>query len=212
MELIENENWYSTKELAEGFNVTIKTIISNLKLIFGNNIDVNRKLISKGKSRTYYYNETVKQELMNRLAKNQMNQGKNATTGKLAVKEVISKEVSNFNDNEILINSFKIMTESFNTLVKLIQKQDERITVLENKSLPAPTISTRDEIRKCVIAYARKEEIEVPLAWTELYEEYEYRRHYSIIRRARHNNMAPIDYAESVNLLDDLLSVAKVMK
>lgn len=34
-ELQKEENWYSIKELAEGFEVHPKTIESNLKIIFG---------------------------------------------------------------------------------------------------------------------------------------------------------------------------------
>ena len=89
-ELQKEENWSSVKELAEGFGVHPKTIESNLKIIFWENIKTVRKMISEGKSRTYYYNDVAKNELMKKLASNQLNQGKNSNVGRQAVKEVLS--------------------------------------------------------------------------------------------------------------------------
>ena len=93
-ELQKEENWYSIKELAEGFGVHPKTIESNLKIIFGKNIKTVRKMISEGKSRTYYYNDVAKNELMKKLAGNQLNQGKNSNVGRQAVKEVLSQKIN----------------------------------------------------------------------------------------------------------------------
>ena len=93
-ELQKEENWYSIKELAEGFGVHPKTIESNLKIIFGK-IKTVRKMISEGKSRTYYYyNDVAKNELMKKLAGNQLNQGKNSNVGRQAVKEVLSQKIN----------------------------------------------------------------------------------------------------------------------
>ena len=51
-------------------------------------------MISEGKSRTYYYNDVAKNELMKKLAGNQLNQGKNSNVGRQAVKEVLSQKIN----------------------------------------------------------------------------------------------------------------------
>ena len=93
-ELQKEENWYSVKELTEGFGVHQETIKKNIRDIFGKNIKTVRKMISEGKSRTYYYNDVAKNELMKKLAGNQLNQGKNSNVGRQAVKEVLSQKIN----------------------------------------------------------------------------------------------------------------------
>ena len=93
-ELQKEENWYSVKELAEGFGVHQETIKKNIRDIFGKSIDTVRKIQIKGKSRTYYYNDVAKNELMKKLAGNQLNQGKNSNVGRQAVKEVLSQKIN----------------------------------------------------------------------------------------------------------------------
>ena len=48
-ELQKEENWYSVKELAEGFGVHQETIKKNIRDIFGKSIDTVRKIQIKGK-------------------------------------------------------------------------------------------------------------------------------------------------------------------
>ena len=123
-DLQKEESWYSIKELAEGKGVHQETIKKNIRDIFGKSIDTVRKIQIKGKSRTYYYNELAKNELMKKLARNQLNQGKNHSTGKQAVKGVIS--------NSINENNISILLRQNQEQLKLRDKIHENIALLSD--------------------------------------------------------------------------------
>ena len=73
----------------------IKKQLRRIFAIFlGKSIDTVRKIQIKGKSRTYYYNDVAKNELMKKLAGNQLNQEKNSNLGRQAVKEVLSQKIN----------------------------------------------------------------------------------------------------------------------
>ena len=134
-ELQKEENWYSVKELAEGFGVHQETIKKNIRDIFGKSIDTVRKIQIKGKSRTYYYNELAKNELMKKLANNQLNQGKNHSTGKQTVKEVISNSITENNISILLSQNHEIIRQNNEILKFLKSCIPENISNFENSKI-----------------------------------------------------------------------------
>ena len=65
-ELQKEENWYSIKELAEGFDVSEQTIRNNIKSIFANSddnkIDLSQTIRKISGAKEVYYNESAKLE------------------------------------------------------------------------------------------------------------------------------------------------------
>ena len=64
----------TTKELAEVLNVDVDTVNNAVKKldfseVLRKSIDTVRKMISEGKSRTYYYNDVAKNELMKKISR-----------------------------------------------------------------------------------------------------------------------------------------------
>lgn len=209
-DLQNQENWYSIKELAEGFGVSELTVRNNVKLIFANKnatkIDFNRKMISKGKSRTYYYNESVKNELMKKLASNQLNQGKNSSVGRQAVKEVISQKINNNNISTLLQQNQEIIRQNNEILKFLKNCISENIPNLENTRI-------RKDIQDYIMMYSEKEKISYEQGIKEFVDEFEYRNHINLrIRSKRNGYNSILEYAERNNLLPELLEVARNMR
>ena len=209
-DLQNQENWYSIKELAEGFNVSELTVRNNVKSIFANKnatkIDFNRKMISKGKSRTYYYNESVKNELMKKLASNQLNQGKNSSVGRQAVKEVISQKINNNNISTLLQQNQEIIRQNNEILKFLKNCITENIPNLENTRI-------RKDIQDYIMMYSEKEKISYEQGIKEFVDEFEYRNHINLrIRSKRNGYNSILEYAEKNNLLPELLEVARNMR
>lgn len=199
-------NWYSIKELAEGFGVHPKTIESVLKTIFANNIDTIRKMVSKGKSRTYYYNDIAKNELMKKLASNQLNQGKNSNVGRQAVKEVISQSMNKNNISTLLQQNQEIIRQNNEILKFLKNCISENIPNLENTRI-------RKDIQDYIMMYSEKEKISYEQGIKEFVDEFEYRNHINLrIRSKRNGYNSILEYAERNNLLPELLEVARNMR
>lgn len=219
-ELQKEENWYSIKELAEGFGVSELTVRNNVKLIFANKnatkIDFNRKMISKGKSRTYYYNESVKNELMKKLASNQLNQGKNSSVGRQAVKEVISQKIEDvtflklIQQNEEIIRRNDELIRQNNEILKSLQNTMNYIT---GKTPISENDRIRKDIQDYIMMYSEKEKISYEQGIKEFVDEFEYRNHINLrIRSKRNGYNSILEYAEKNNLLPELLEVARNMK
>lgn len=209
-DLQKEENWYSIKELAEGFGVSELTVRNNVKLIFANKnatkIDFNRKMISKGKSRTYYYNESVKNELMKKLASNQLNQGKNSSVGRQAVKEVVSQNINENNISTLLQQNQEIIRQNNEILKFLKNCISENIPNLENTRM-------RKDIQDYIMMYSEKEKISYEQGIKEFVDEFEYRNHINLrIRSKRNGYNSILEYAEKNNLLPELLEVARNMR
>ena len=205
-ELQKEENWYSVKELAEGFGVHQETIKKNIRDIFGKSIDTVRKIQIKGKSRTYYYNELVKNELMKKLASNQLNQGKNHSTGKQAVKGVISNSI-NENNISILLRQNQEIIRQNNEILKFLKNCiPENISNFENSKI-------RKNIQDYIMLYSEKEKISYEQGIKEFIDEFEYRNHINLrIRSKRNGYNSILEYAEKNNMLADLLEVARNMR
>ena len=219
-DLRKEENWYSIKELAEGFGVSELTVRNNVKLIFANKnatkIDFNRKMISKGKSRTYYYNESVKNELMKKLASNQLNQGKNSSVGRQAVKEVISQKIEDvtflklIQQNEEIIRRNDELIRQNNEILKSLQNTMNYIT---GKTPISENDRIRKDIQDYIMMYSEKEKISYEQGIKEFIDEFEYRNHINLrIRSKRNGYNSILEYAEKNNLLPELLEVARNMK
>ena len=205
-ELQKEENWYSVKELAEGFGVHQETIKKNIRDIFGKSIDTVRKIQIKGKSRTYYYNELVKNELIKKLASNQLNQGKNHSTGKQAVKGVISNSI-NENNISILLRQNQEIIRQNNEILKFLKNCiPENISNFENSKI-------RKNIQDYIMIYSEKEKISYEQGIKEFIDEFEYRNHINLrIRSKRNGYNSILEYAEKNNMLADLLEVARNMR
>lgn len=208
--LQKEENWYSIKELAEGFGVSELTVRNNVKSIFANKnatkIDFNRKMISKGKSRTYYYNESVKNELMKKLASNQLNQGKNSSVGRQAVKEVVSQNINENNISTLLQQNQEIIRQNNEILKFLKNCISENIPNLENTRM-------RKDIQDYIMMYSEKEKISYEQGIKEFIDEFGYRNHINLrIRSKRNGYNSILEYAEKNNLLPELLEVARNMR
>ena len=205
-ELQKEENWYSVKELAEGFGVHQETIKKNIRDIFGKSIDTVRKIQIKGKSRTYLYNELAKNELMKKLASNQLNQGKNHSTGKQAVKGVISNSI-NENNISILLRQNQEIIRQNNEILKFLKNCiPENISNFENSK-------NRKNIQDYIMLYSEKEKISYEQGIKEFIDEFEYRNHINLrIRSKRNGYNSILEYAEKNNLLPELLEVARNMR
>ena len=205
-DLQKEESWYSIKELAEGFGVHQETIKKNIRDIFGKSIDTVRKIQIKGKSRTYLYNELAKNELMKKLARNQLNQGKNHSTGKQAVKGVISNSI-NENNISILLRQNQEIIRQNNEILKFLKNCiPENISNFENSKI-------RKNIQDYIMLYSEKEKISYEQGIKEFIDEFEYRNHINLrIRSKRNGYNSILEYAEKNNMLADLLEVARNMR
>ena len=205
-DLQKEESWYSIKELAEGFGVHQETIKKNIRDIFGKSIDTVRKIQIKGKSRTYLYNELAKNELMKKLARNQLNQGKNHSTGKQAVKGVISNSI-NENNISILLRQNQEIIRQNNEILKFLKNCiPENISNFENSKI-------RKNIQDYIMLYSEKEKISYEQGIKEFIDEFEYRNHINLrIRSKRNGYNSILEYAEKNNLLPELLEVARNMR
>lgn len=205
-ELQKEENWYSVKELAEGFGVHQETIKKNIRDIFGKSIDTVRKIQIKGKSRTYLYNELAKNELMKKLASNQLNQGKNHSTGKQAVKGVISNSINENNISILLCQNQEIIRQNNEILKFLKNCIPENISNFENSNI-------KKNIQDYIMIYSEKEKISYEQGIKEFIDEFEYRNHINLrIRSKRNGYNSILEYAEKNNMLADLLEVARNMR
>ena len=220
IEYSEKNNWYSIKELAEGFDVSEQTIRNNIKSIFANSddnkIDLSQTIRKISGAKEVYYNESVKNELMKKLASNQLNQGKNSNVGRQAVKEVLSQKINENNISILLRQNQEIIRRND----ELIRQNNEILKSLQNTMnyITGKTpISENDRIRKdiqdYIMMYSEKEKISYEQGIKEFIDEFEYRNHINLrIRSKRNGYNSILEYAEKNNMLADLLEVARNMR
>lgn len=206
----EKNNWYSIKELAEGFNVSEQTIRNNIKSIFANSddnkIDLGQTIRKISGAKEVYYNELVKNELMKKLASNQLNQGKNSSVGRQAVKEVVSQNINENNISTLLQQNQEIIRQNNEILKFLKNCISENIPNLENTRM-------RKDIQDYIMMYSEKEKISYEQGIKEFVDEFEYRNHINLrIRSKRNGYNSILEYAEKNNLLPELLEVARNMR
>ena len=203
----EKNNWYSIKELAEGFDVSEQTIRNNIKSIFANGddnkIDLGQTIRKISGAKEVYYNESVKNELMKKLASNQLNQGKNSNVGRRAVKEVLSQKI-NENDISILLHQNQEIIRQNNEILKFLKNCiPENISNFENSKI-------RKDIQDYIMMYSEKEKISYEQGIKEFVDEFEYRNHINLrIRSKRNGYNSILEYAEKNNMLPELLEVAR---
>ena len=206
----EKNNWYSIKELAEGFDVSEQTIRNNIKSIFANSddnkIDLGQTIRKISGAKEVYYNESVKNELMKKLASNQLNQGKNSNVGRQAVKEVLSQKI-NENNISILLRQNQEIIRQNNEILKFLKNCiPENISNFENSKI-------RKNIQDYIMLYSEKEKISYEQGIKEFIDEFEYRNHINLrIRSKRNGYNSILEYAEKNNMLADLLEVARNMR
>lgn len=206
----EKNNWYSIKELAEGFDVSEQTIRNNIKSIFANSddnkIDLSQTIRKISGAKEVYYNESVKNELMKKLASNQLNQGKNSNVGRQAVKEVLSQKINENNISTLLQQNQEIIRQNNEILKFLKNCIPENISNFEN-------IRIRKDIQDYIMMYSEKEKISYEQGIKEFIDEFEYRNHINLrIRSKRNGYNSILEYAEKNNMLADLLEVARNMR
>ena len=206
----EKNNWYSIKELAEGFDVSEQTIRNNIKSIFANGddnkIDLSQTIRKISGAKEVYYNESVKNELMKKLASNQLNQGKNSNVGRQAVKEVLSQKINENNISTLLQQNQEIIRQNNEILKFLKNCIPENISNFEN-------IRIRKDIQDYIMMYSEKEKISYEQGIKEFVDEFEYRNHINLrIRSKRNGYNSILEYADKNNLLPELLEVARNMR
>ena len=206
----EKNNWYSIKELAEGFDVSEQTIRNNIKSIFANSddnkIDLSQTIRKISGAKEVYYNESVKNELMKKLASNQLNQGKNSNVGRQAVKEVLSQKINENNISTLLQQNQEIIRQNNEILKFLKNCIPENISNFENSKI-------RKNIQDYIMIYSEKEKISYEQGIKEFIDEFEYRNHINLrIRSKRNGYNSILEYAEKNNMLADLLEVARNMR
>ena len=206
----EKNNWYSIKELAEGFDVSEQTIRNNIKSIFANSddnkIDLSQTIRKISGAKEVYYNESVKNELMKKLASNQLNQGKNSNVGRQAVKEVLSQKINENNISTLLQQNQEIIRQNNEILKFLKNCIPENISNFENSKI-------RKNIQDYIMLYSEKEKISYEQGIKEFIDEFEYRNHINLrIRSKRNGYNSILEYAEKNNMLADLLEVARNMR
>ena len=206
----EKNNWYSIKELAEGFDVSEQTIRNNIKSIFANSddnkIDLSQTIRKISGAKEVYYNESVKNELMKKLASNQLNQGKNSNVGRQAVKEVLSQKINENNISTLLQQNQEIIRQNNEILKFLKNCIPENISNFEN-------IRIRKDIQDYIMMYSEKEKISYEQGIKEFIDEFEYRNHINLrIRSKRNGYNSILEYADKNNLLPELLEVARNMR
>ena len=190
----EKNNWYSIKELAEGFDVSEQTIRNNIKSIFANSddnkIDLSQTIRKISGAKEVYYNESVKNELMKKLASNQLNQGKNSNVGRQAVKEVLSQKINENNISTLLQQNQEIIRQNNEILKFLKNCIPENISNFEN-------IRIRKDIQDYIMMYSEKEKISYEQGIKEFIDEFEYRNHINLrIRSKRNGYNSILEYAE----------------
>lgn len=206
----EKNNWYSIKELAEGFDVSEQTIRNNIKSIFANGddnkIDLSQTIRKISGAKEVYYNESVKNELMKKLASNQLNQGKNSNVGRQAVKEVLSQKINENNISTLLQQNQEIIRQNNEILKFLKNCIPENISNFENSKI-------RKNIQDYIMLYSEKEKISYEQGIKEFIDEFEYRNHINLrIRSKRNGYNSILEYADKNNLLPELLEVARNMR
>ena len=216
----EKNNWYSIKELAEGFDVSEQTIRNNIKSIFANSddnkIDLSQTIRKISGAKEVYYNESVKNELMKKLASNQLNQGKNSSVGRQAVKEVISQKIEDvtflklIQQNEEIIRRNDELIRQNNEILKSLQNTMNYIT---GKTPISENDRIRKDIQDYIMMYSEKEKISYEQGIKEFVDEFEYRNHINLrIRSKRNGYNSILEYADKNNLLPELLEVARNMR
>ena len=190
----EKNNWYSIKELAEGFDISEQTIRNNIKSIFANSddnkIDLSQTIRKISGAKEVYYNESVKNELMKKLASNQLNQGKNSNVGRQAVKEVLSQKINENNISTLLQQNQEIIRQNNEILKFLKNCIPENISNFEN-------IRIRKDIQDYIMMYSEKEKISYEQGIKEFIDEFEYRNHINLrIRSKRNGYNSILEYAE----------------
>lgn len=128
-------------------------------------------------------------------------------------------EVSVITDIKLLSVSISQMAESMNNLAAgiagQVEFQNNRIRLLENKfqkridALPAPQISTRNEINRIVREEVEKTGADYRDVWHLLYNDFGYRMNRNYGKCAKNRSMKTIDYIEQEGILGELLATAR---
>ena len=123
----------------------------------------------------------------------------------------IRKNKSYSVNNSSFEETLKMIAQNVLLLTEIVKQNSQRLYDLEkrNEIKQVPEMSIRAEINKIIRSYAVKEEISISQAWKELYQEFYYRKHINISKRADRLNVSKLDYAEENDLLEDLKLIAQ---
>lgn len=196
----------NTKELAEFFGVTTKTVANHAKKVgikltkgHDSNLDIDEvKKIAK----SIYGNVAVHIQMA--IAE---------TFGPQIVEkeqprknETKSFELSSFADNNQILTSIL-------TLVENQQKQINHIinstTANNQKLLEAPKLNAREEIDYIMQVVALENNYKLQEAYKLLYILYTKTYHENLVRQARNRNKQPLDYFEEQGKIEQLLNLAR---
>lgn len=93
--------------------------------------------------------------------------------------------------------------------IKQIQLDAElALKELPPATKPVPVKTTRSSLNKLIREYCHKTSVRHNDAWRELYREFKYRFHIDLSIRAANGKSAPLDVAESLDVVDDLYALA----
>ena len=196
--------YYTVSSIANEFRCSEKTIRRIIKLL---------DIAVQGKNgNTNLYSEEDLPKIQQQLAKNQINQGSNSETGKIAVKEVLSANLPTSNNISVtdLDLITKIVTEAVKgTVTQLIPVIVGQINP-QNKvaEIPAPKMDSRAHVTQLVRNYAQAARMPYQDVYTMLYTEYGYRTHSNPSQCALNRSMKIIDYIESAGQMPQLEALA----
>ncbi|WP_062288802.1 hypothetical protein [Nostoc piscinale] len=93
--------------------------------------------------------------------------------------------------------------------IKQVQSDAESaLKELPPATKPVPVKTTRSNLNKLIREYCHKTSVRHNDAWRELYREFKYRFHIDLGIRAANGKSAPLDVAESLDVVDDLYALA----
>lgn len=118
---------------------------------------------------------------------------------------------------ELIIESAQLLLEqkrqmqALDNRVAIIEKRHEKVEE-ELRSLPEPSVnaaekSTRSCINQKIRQHARSRDIEFRELWNMVYTEFKYRYHIDIKLRAANRGLTPLDYVDSIDMMDEFYAV-----
>lgn len=196
-------NFYSISGIANKFQCSEKTIRRIVKAL---DIGVQYK-----SGNTNMYSEEVLPKIQQQLAKNQINQGSNSDTGKSAVKEVLSSNLST--SSKLSAFDFEMISRIVSVTVKTTVEQLIPIiagqkTIVKNMTIEAPKMDARAHVTQLVRNYAQAAKMPYQDVYSMLYTEFGYRTHSNPSQCAMNRNMKIIDYIESAGQMPQLEALA----
>lgn len=196
-------NYYTVSGIANKFQCSEKTIRRIIKAL---DIGVQYK-----RGNTNMYSESDLPKIQQKLAQNQICQGKNSDSGKAAVKEVLSANLET--SHNLSAFDFEMISKIVSVTVKTTVEQLMPIisgqkTIVKNMTIEAPKMDARAHVTQLVRNYAQAAKMPYQDVYSMLYTEFGYRTHSNPSQCAMNRNMKIIDYIEFAGQMPQLEAVA----